>query len=61
MEKTLKVFEEDLREEMVEKIRNTASGVALIWAATGVQSTEFINGFADATNFITDLILKKEV
>lgn len=59
MEKTLKVFEEDLREQIAKEIETSGDQVAWVWAVFGNRTPEAIDWFIKDVKFFADTVRGK--
>lgn len=55
MEKTLKVFEEDLREQIALEIESKGGDIAWIWMAIGGRTPEALDWYVKDVKFFADI------
>ena len=59
MEKTLEVFEKDLREQIAKEIEDKGNDIAWIWMAIGGRTPEAIDWFIKDIKFFADIVKGK--
>lgn len=59
MEKTLKVFEEDLREQIAQEIESDGADVAFLWTVIGGRTPEAIDWYVKDIKAIADTVRGK--
>ena len=60
MEKTLKAFEEDLREEIAQEIEKSGSDIAFLWIAIGGRTPEAIDWYINDVKYFADTVRGKK-
>jgi len=60
MEKTLKVYEQDLREQIAKEIENKGNDIAWIWMAINGRTPEAIDWYIKDVKFFADIVRGKE-
>jgi hypothetical protein len=60
MEKTLKVFEEDLREQIAQEIEKSGSDVSFLWMAIGGRTPEAIEWYINDVKSFANMVRGKE-
>ena len=60
MEKTLKVFEEDLREQIALEIESKGGDIAWIWMAIGGRTPEALDWYVKDVKFFADIVRGKQ-
>ena len=56
MEKTLKVFEQELREQIAEEIEKSGSDIAFLWIAIGGRTPEAIDWYINDVKYFADTV-----
>jgi hypothetical protein len=60
VEKTLKAFEEDLREEIAQEIEKSGSDIAFLWIAIGGRTPEAIDWYINDVKYFADTVRGKK-
>ena len=60
MEKTLKVFEEELREKIAQEIENKGNDIAWIWTGIDGRTPEAIDWYIKDVKFFADIVRGKQ-
>jgi hypothetical protein len=60
MEKTLKIFEEELREKIAQQIESEGNDCAFLWIAIGGRTPEAIDWFIKDVKSIADTVRGKQ-
>jgi hypothetical protein len=56
VEKTLKVFEQELREQIAEEIEKSGSDIAFLWIAIGGRTPEAIDWYINDVKYFADTV-----
>jgi len=60
MEKTLKVYEQDLREQIAQELEKSGSDVAFLWIAIGGRTPEAIEWYINDVKSFANIVRGKE-